>query len=135
MVLPNFDLLERIFEGEKVGEDINYEEEKENLKELEDKGLINLKKLRMNQKTSITETGINVVLDERRHAEKSNNQSLLIMITSMYTAGTGGLILSNTKFPEEILAGIGLLLIIVGFIAYFLIPFEPKIRDLIKKFR
>lgn len=136
MSLPNYDTLEEIFEGKEYGKEQVFKEAegsplKPKFKQLEERGLIKVKCDRdlsgiFNfDGVEITEFGIEVLLDERRHKEKSTNNVMLVMVTCLYTIGTGALVVANSS--NLFLNLLGSALIILGFIAYIIIAFKDKI--------
>lgn len=132
MSLPNYDLLEDIFEGEEYEKEDVFREDgtKPKFKQLRDRGLINVNATFIGDETlfdsvEITEFGIDVLLDERRHKDNRAGNLLLTMVTCLYTAGTGALVMANSS--SLFLMVIGGVLIATGMSAFFIIGLRQRV--------
>lgn len=76
---------------------------------------------------SLNIDGLEIFQNREQHKDQKLTQYALVMVTSLYTVGTGGLIISNTSYVSSSnfvnfsLSILGLILILAGFGIYFLV--------------
>jgi len=125
-----WEALENKFHGKSLRELEYSEEVLENLANL---GLIDRSASIDDDSWKMTEKGIDVIQKRREHINFLKYQKALLVVTSAYTIGTGGLILSNIDVLSNFLPYLGVFLIVIGFtflLATYSSSIEIKLEEI-----